>query len=271
MTIYPDVPKDGKYHIDPSNPMVSIINIEPWYPPGLSFEDVLAAGNTAQIAKLTNTTVLKFVWQQDDNSAKKSLEIEHSILSALGNHKRITKYLGKHEHGLVFSMAAHGDVHQYLSARDPSETPEHTRKKWARQAAEALAFIHAQRVIHCDFHPKNLLVDERLDIQLCDFSGSIFGVLDGGAMESVRFFLPRDLASIPDSRSDIFALGSTMYFIMSNHEPYYQMDEKQVADCFLRKQFPDTRELAYGHIIEGCWKGKFGCAQDVVDAIPEDC
>ncbi|RDI79799.1 hypothetical protein Vi05172_g10218 [Venturia inaequalis] len=152
----------------------------------------------------------------------------------------------------------------------PSESPEYLRRKWARQAAEALAFVHAKDVIHSDFHPNNLLIDEHLDIQLCDFAGSVFGALDGGAMESVRFFLPRDPMSTPDTRSDLFALGSTMYFIMSDHEPYHQMADEEVADYFLRKIFPDVRELACGRIIEGCWKGEFSCAQDVVDAISED-
>jgi hypothetical protein len=28
------VPEDGKYHIDPANPIVKIRYLEPWYPPG---------------------------------------------------------------------------------------------------------------------------------------------------------------------------------------------------------------------------------------------
>lgn len=66
-----------------------------------------------------------------------------------------------------------------------SKSPEHLRRKWAKQAAEALAFIHDKGVIHSDIHPNNLLLDEHLDIQLCDFAGSLFGALDGGAMESI--------------------------------------------------------------------------------------
>lgn len=60
------------------------------------------------------------------------------------------------------------------------------------QAAEALVFIHSKGVIHCDIHPKNFLLDKKLNLRLCDFAGSLFGILDGGAIESARFFLLRD-------------------------------------------------------------------------------
>lgn len=262
--------KDGEYHIDPSNSMNVIKHFDPWYPPGISVQDVLWGGHTAQVAKLTDSTVLKFVWDKDDFGAKQCLEIEHSILSALGNHERIIKYLRKHEHGLEFGLAAYGDVRRYLEARQPSESPEALRRKWARQAAEALAFIHAKEVIHCDVHPNNLLLDEHLNIQLCDFGGSTFSILDGGAMESVRFFLPRDPLSVPNIRSDLFALGSTIYFIMSDYEPYHQMTEEQVADYFRKREFPDVQELPYGRIIEGCWKGEFSCTLEVIDAMSDD-
>lgn len=224
------VPADGKYHVDPSNPMNRVKYVKAWYPPGVSETEVLWGGNTAKLALLADGTVLKYVWDRDDRRAKNCLDIEHSILSALGGHQRIVKYLGKHEYGLQFQLAANGDVRRYLSKHhNPSEIPQQLRRKWAEQAAEALAFVHAKGVIHCDIHPNNLLLDEHLDIQLCDFAGSLFGPLDGGAMESIRFFLPRDPLATPDVKSDLFALGSTMYFIMSDHEPYDDLADDEVA------------------------------------------
>lgn len=75
---------------------------------------------------------------------RNALEIEHSILLVLGDHDRITKYLGKNEYGLQFRIAAYGDVRRYLEARHPSESPEYLRRKWARQAAEAPRFCPRQ-------------------------------------------------------------------------------------------------------------------------------
>lgn len=261
------VPMDGQYHVDPSNPMNMVKYLDAWYPPGVSEADILWGGNTAKLAQLADGTVLKYAWDRDDHRTKHCLDVEHAILSALGNHPRIVKYLGKHEYGLQFKLAANGDVRRYLTSHNASESSEELRRKWAKQAAEALAFIHDQGVIHSDIHPNNLLLDEHLDIQLCDFAGSLFGTLDGGAMESVRFFLPRALLATPDVKTDLFALGSTIYFLMSDREPYNDLAEEEVAARYSRMEFPDVQGYPCGRVIEGCWKGAFKGAQEVVDAI----
>jgi len=120
---------DGKYHVDPSNPMNRVKYLEPWYPPGVSETSMIWGGNTAKLALLADGTVLKYIWDRDDHRGKTCLDIEHSILSVLSTHKRIVKYLGKHEHGLQFWLAANGDIRRYLSSRDPSESTEHLRMK----------------------------------------------------------------------------------------------------------------------------------------------
>jgi hypothetical protein len=123
------VPKDGKYHVDPSNPMNRVRYLEAWYPPGVSEKDTLWAGNTAQLALLADGTVLKYAWDMDDRRAKNGFDIKHFILSTLGDHERIVEYVGKHEHGLRFGSAAKSDVCRYLSSHDPGESPERLRRE----------------------------------------------------------------------------------------------------------------------------------------------
>jgi hypothetical protein len=55
------VPMDGKYHVDPSNPMNLVKYLDAWYPPGVSQTDILWGGNTAKLALLADGTVLKYV------------------------------------------------------------------------------------------------------------------------------------------------------------------------------------------------------------------
>lgn len=256
------VPMDGKFHVDPSYPQSSVRYLEPWHPPGVS--EVLSGGNTARLGLLPDGTILKYAYDRDDRWAIKGLDIEHQILTALGSHERLVKYFGPHENGLRFQFEVNGDIRCYFSKADFKTIPVQQREKWVQQAAESIAFIHSKGVIHCDIHPNNFLLDDKLNLRLCDFAGSLFGELDGKAMESTPFFLPRDSLSTPNAKSDLFALGSVMYYFMAGHEPYHGLSEDEITARFTRGDFPDVVEFGCGQTISGCWTGKYNSAQEVV-------
>ncbi len=83
-------------------------------------------------------------------------------------------------------------------------------------------------------------------------------------MESTRFFLPRDPLSTSNAKSDLFALGSLMYYIMMGHQPYNDLSDDEVTARFTRGEFPDVDGLKFGRAISGCWTGKYGTAREVV-------
>jgi serine/threonine protein kinase len=271
MATYADgtsVPSDAKFHVDPTNPMVKVRYLEPWYPPGVT--EFFSGGNTARLGLLPNGALLKYARDRENRDALNSLEVEQAVLLALGQHARIVKYLGKHEHGILLELAPNGNIYDYITKHKSNDIPLQLRKKWAKQTAEALVFVHSKDVIHSDLHPRNALLDANLDVQLCDFGGSLFGRLDGGAMESTRFFLPRDWRDPPNIKSDLFAFGSTMYYIMTGSEPYQNLSDDEVTAKFKRKEFPDVETLSYGEMIHGCWTGKFRNAEDVLRAMLVD-
>ncbi|KAF2866548.1 kinase-like domain-containing protein, partial [Massariosphaeria phaeospora] len=259
------VPMDGKFHVDPSRPQLSVKYLKAWHPPGVS--EVLSGGNTARLALLPDGTILKYVYDRDNHWAMKGLDIEHQILTALGSHQRLVKYFGQNEYGLRFQFEVNGDIRRYFSKTDFKTIPIQQREKWVQQAAESIAFIHSKDVIHCDIHPNNFLLDDKLNLRLCDFAGSLFGELDGKAMESTPFFLPRDPLSTPNTKSDLFALGSVMYYIMAGCEPYDGLSEDEITARFTRGEFPDVDEFECGQTISGCWTGKFSSAQEVVVSV----
>ena len=238
------VPMDGKFHVDPSRPQSNVKYLKSWHPPGVT--EVLSGGNTARLALLPDGTILKFVYDRDDDWAIKPLAIEHHILTALGSHERLTKYLGQHEYGLRFKYEANGDIRRYFSRTDFTTIPIQERWRWVQQAAESVAFNHSKNVIHCDLHPNNFLLDEDRNLRLCDFAGSLFGELDRKAMESTPFFLPRDALSTPNTKSDLFALGSVMYYIMAGREPYDGLSENEITARYTKGDFPDVGEFECG-------------------------
>ena len=261
------VPVDGQFHADPSDPKTSIRYLELWMPPGVL--TIIGGGSTSRLGLLADGTVLKFSLARDDKFSTEGLEVEDAVLRSLGNHERLVQYLGKTQDGLRFKRARHGDSANFISRARPGMFTHELGQKWSVQAAEAIASIHMKGVIHCDIHPNNFLVDDHFDLRLCDFSGSIFGDLDGGAMESVRFFLPRDPHDPPTVKSDIFALGSVIYFFVAGNEPYHTLPEDEVTARYGRGEFPDVTAITTGEVICGCWKGQYESARDVWRSLQE--
>jgi len=89
-------------------------------------------------------------------------------------------------------------------------------------------------------------------------------------MESTRFFLPRDWRAPPNEQSELFALGSTIYYILTSYVPYEDLADDEVMVKYERKKFPNVEDLPCGRAIEGCWIGDFKSAEDVLRAILED-
>jgi serine/threonine protein kinase len=130
--------------------------------------------------------------------------------------------------GLVLQYMPRGNLRKHLrdAAATSSTLPE--RLQWAYDAAEGLHLLHSYGVIHSDVKPENILLDSNSRLKIIDFSGSSFDGVIGSAIESARFFLPRPLKDPPSVRSDLFALGSTIYEIMTSRQPYEDLADDEV-------------------------------------------
>jgi serine/threonine protein kinase len=118
-------------------------------------------------------------------------------------------------------------VAQYLRQTNVSPTTSQ-RLKWAQQAAEGMAYIHRLGVLHCDTNANNLL-DEDLDIKFADFQRRYLSLdgtilLNGLSSENVKSSMPRSDPNYADQKTDIFALGSAIYYMMTGHEPFPELD-----------------------------------------------
>ncbi len=98
------------------------------------------------------------------------------------------------------------------------------------QAAQALAYIHANRLVHRDIKPANLLVDRSGVIKLLDL-GLVRDTLgdneltrgQGVKMLGTADYLAPEQAvdsSGVDTRADIYSLGATGYFLLTAKPPY---------------------------------------------------
>ncbi|OAA59788.1 Protein kinase-like domain protein [Niveomyces insectorum RCEF 264] len=209
----------------------------------------------------------------------RDMRIEAEVFRRLAGCPRVPKLISWDQDTccLTTQFMEHGNLSHYVQGRygpsgaekgDPPVIEESVRRRWAVQAAEALQAVHAVNVIHCDLTPRNFLLDANLDLYLSDFAGSSVDGSQSSVCAGERYQPPAwSWKELPKISDDIFALGSVLLVIMTSREPYADLDEKDVPQCFARKEYPDLSQIACGPVIEACWNGTLTTAGQVLDAI----
>ncbi len=123
------------------------------------------------------------------------------------------------------------DVSTYLVLSGPdrrAEPPDRpTALRWIVQTLEALAYLHSCNIIHRDVKPSNLRVHtETGDIFLLDF-----GISHQVERSLIRAHSPRysppeqhNPTGLTTPASDIYAVGATLYILLTGLEPPYRDD-----------------------------------------------
>ena len=234
--------------------------------------DFLWAGSSSFVGIVDDTTVLKYPDKPGDEQILESLDLEARILARIGPHKNIIGFKGQRQDGgLLFERARHGSIFLYLQENTPSTQQ---RISWARQAAEAIAATHRAGVIHRDVSASNLLLDDDLTLKLCDFQGRLLRLEDGGvekdgiSCEATKSTMPRADINHSDHKTDIFALGSALYYIMQGHEPYPDLtsrDEEEIQARFRSGQFPEmTTSPLMQRVTHKCWAAQYDSAEAIL-------
>ncbi|MBV9008346.1 MAG: protein kinase [Verrucomicrobia bacterium] len=105
----------------------------------------------------------------------------------------------------------------------------------AAQVADALAAAEKLRLVHRDIKPSNLMLtrgeDGRVQVKLIDFGVALWQapqassdaeqLTQAGLVGTTHFASPEQLRREPlDSRSDIYSLGATLWFMLTGRPPF---------------------------------------------------
>jgi serine/threonine-protein kinase len=94
--------------------------------------------------------------------------------------------------------------------------------------ARALAFLHARNLVHRDVKPDNILFHPDGSAKLADL-GLAKRLNDDTGLTSINqgvgtsYYMPYEQAlnaALVDARSDVFALGATLYHLLTGHVPF---------------------------------------------------
>jgi len=112
------------------------------------------------------------------------------------------------------------------------------------QVAQALQYSHSRNILHRDIKPGNLLVDCRGSVWVTDFGLAVETdeMLESTAPNlagTLRYLAPEQLDGVVDRRSDIYALGVTLYELCTLR-PLYDAPNRDALVVSIRSETPAT-------------------------------
>jgi serine/threonine protein kinase len=183
-----------------------------------------------------------FFREEDKQKALEFFNREAMVLSPLKhpNIVSITDYFDEAEnYYLVMEYVEGENLHQMLSARGEPFAEEQVLQ-WARQIADVLNFLHSNdpKVIYRDLKPSNVMIDTKDRVKLVDFgiARPYAEDSDNTHVVSAGYSPPEQYWGAADPRSDIYALGATMHYLLTGQEPL------ALQTCFPRKTNPNVSE-----------------------------
>ncbi len=148
----------------------------------------------------------------------------------------------RHEEELVMIMeCVEGED---LARRLPAGLTLEQSLRYTRQVLEALRYAHGRGIIHRDIKPSNIMITPQGEVKLLDFGLALGGALGGleqrltttGALVgSMHYIAPEHISGEPhDARSDIYAVGVTLYEMITGRLPFEGTTHLQVIAAHLQ-------------------------------------
>ena len=197
-------------------------------------EGGMGAVYLATHTKLQKNIAMKILSQKLTSQAGAIARFEREM-RAVGklNHPHIVQAFDAGEvdghHYLAMEYIEGSDLHVLVKQRGPMSIVNAC--KAVRQTAMALSAAHAAGLVHRDLKPSNLLIGKNGQVKLLDLglalladesaevtelttAGQTFGTPDYMAPEQWED------SHTADARTDLYALGCTLYFLLVGHPPY---------------------------------------------------
>ncbi|KAG0708303.1 kinase-like domain-containing protein [Suillus ampliporus] len=168
---------------------------------------------------------------------------------------------------LVSQWMPSGELYQYLKNSTTIFTA-FDRIELTMGVADGVRHLRSKNVVHGDLHPGNVLIDGKGKPRLTDFGLATivgdaelqWGTTIAARQLNVHWRAPEVIGiesdpTIPTFESDIYSLGSVMFFIISGDIPWENKSSSQISIELSRKATPTrAKDIAVHHwnLIQKC-------------------
>ncbi len=121
---------------------------------------------------------------------------------------------------------------------------------WIQQILSGVGYLHANRVIHRDIKPQNIIITLQNQAVLVDFgiakviASGMLTLTGAHGFATPGYAPPEQYSGGTDERSDVYALGATLYFVLTERVPTPSPDRS--AGMVLEKPSKVNRALSLG-------------------------
>ncbi|MBK9968477.1 MAG: serine/threonine protein kinase [Holophagales bacterium] len=227
----------------------------PSLPPRFRPERLIGSGGQADVwlahdLELNEPVAVKLFRAELDEVSRERLRREVRLGRTL-SHERLVRMFELIEAGDRLAVAMEwvpgGSVAERLRA-GPVSVEEAARI--GRDTLEALAYLHAQGVIHRDVKPSNLLLDARGSVRLADFGlarpvGEAFDLTRTAlSIGTPGYMSPEQIRGEPlGPATDLYGVGVTLFELLTGKQPFDGASAFEVARKHVSVAPPDPAAL----------------------------